>query len=989
MTSNNTNPDPNAQPQHVTLTPIPNGKTHPSHNMLMEPPPSHQIQQLAQRQMESMNPALKQYKEFQLQQQLAMQVNALAQQQQQQHQQQQSTQDEQRDPSDLDNTNLYVKGLWKDCTQIELDDLFKQFGVISQSRVYGDGVGFVRFEKGHEAKAALEQMNGAKLERCQDPLLVKYAFRKQKNSKRYIRVGDEVKQYEVEMIMNKNTNNVYLRCLPRNYTEQKLTQLCTPYGELTCTRLRESGVAFVRFRRAEDAQKAIRGLNGRRFENHNETLLAKLANSDPFQPKIDFKQRNEDKENMANQSSQPSQEVNTSQYSATNTSQRAQQQQQQQQPPQSAYSTSTSHHTPHHSEHHYQQQQQQPNQYNPPQNHPNAYEQPQHPPPPPQQHYPGQNPYERAGPPHQYPPVQQPPPNYIPGPYGHPPPYAEPHPNHAGYPPYPPQGAPHAYPPQYYEQPPGNYIQQPPNAPQQQQPAVQIPYAVQPVPYYTYYGGAYGGYPQYVVHAPQQQPPQPQQPPPPQQQQQQQVQPPVIVSPPQSISAGTQPPQPQAPIQPQTSLTGAPVYVPQPGAKIVAQVPSKVMNPTDVSKVSTNATVSQLAAISQLAANAVVYEPDITPPPAVDGGMSELSFRHQGKMDLNMAGLAISTIAPAIATAQANIAIPATPTLPEFEKLVQDKHPIPLQIVDEGQKEEAEDLVPGLPNNNNTHGGAMGPMNPLEKKKSNPHNVSKHYANKLHEVISTWYPQQAGKLTGMFLQNHDEEKVIKYLGRQDRLRKKIDAFASLLAHAPTPHGAQSVDALQLRLKQEIKDLEAHPIPNCSVETVDHMKLWKVTMMGSNPKLYDGDMYCLEIKIPSQFPMKPPQVTFITKMRHPNVGVNGSVDLDMLREDHWSADCTIKGVLLAIIKLLSKTNEEAEEEQKVSWDERKVSQWVNARGEEYGQYVEGFIDHGINGRSLCQCGEDEAALSKVFGKVVSNSFHREKLVSDWIWDHVFK
>ena len=31
--------------------------------------------------------------------------------------------------------------------------------------------------------------------RCTDQLLVKYAFRKQRNSKRYIRVGDEVKQY--------------------------------------------------------------------------------------------------------------------------------------------------------------------------------------------------------------------------------------------------------------------------------------------------------------------------------------------------------------------------------------------------------------------------------------------------------------------------------------------------------------------------------------------------------------------------------------------------------------------------------------------------------------------------------------------------------------------------------------------------------------------------------------------------------------------------
>ena len=38
-------------------------------------------------------------------------------------------------------------------------------------------------------------MDKAKLDKCQDQLLVKYAFKKQRNSKRYIRVGDEVKQY--------------------------------------------------------------------------------------------------------------------------------------------------------------------------------------------------------------------------------------------------------------------------------------------------------------------------------------------------------------------------------------------------------------------------------------------------------------------------------------------------------------------------------------------------------------------------------------------------------------------------------------------------------------------------------------------------------------------------------------------------------------------------------------------------------------------------
>eukprot|EP01083_Nonionella_stella_P259612 886203_1 len=227
----------------------------------------------------------------QQQQQIQQQIQFNENQQMQQMQLNMQFNDDQ-DPSDLDNTNLYIKGLWRDCTQVELDDLFKQFGVIQQSRVYGDGVGFVRFEQGYAAKAAIAAMDKKKLDRCPDQLLVKYAFKKQRNSKRYIR--------EVEMIMNKNTNNVYLRCLPHGFCEKDLTDLCGQFGELTCTRLRESGVAFVRYRNADDAQIAIRQLNGQTFPGHDEKLLAKLANSDPFQPKIGFKtQRPFDEEDMS------------------------------------------------------------------------------------------------------------------------------------------------------------------------------------------------------------------------------------------------------------------------------------------------------------------------------------------------------------------------------------------------------------------------------------------------------------------------------------------------------------------------------------------------------------------------------------------------------------------------------------------------------------------------------------------------------------------
>lgn len=74
----------------------------------------------------------------------------------------------------------------------------------------------------------------------------------------------------------------------------------------------------------------------------------------------------------------------------------------------------------------------------------------------------------------------------------------------------------------------------------------------------------------------------------------------------------------------------------------------------------------------------------------------------------------------------------------------------------------------------------------LEKgKKANPNSVSMSYGNQLHAAILQWYPSQAGKLTGMFLQNHDEEKVIKYLRRPNRLRTKIGTFARLLDTAAT------------------------------------------------------------------------------------------------------------------------------------------------------------------------------------------------------------
>jgi len=79
-------------------------------------------------------------------------------------------------------------------------------------------------------------------------------------------------------------------------------------------------------------------------------------------------------------------------------------------------------------------------------------------------------------------------------------------------------------------------------------------------------------------------------------------------------------------------------------------------------------------------------------------------------------------------------------------------------------------------------------------------------------------------------------------------------------------------------------------------------------MGPAESPYSGGVFFLSIIFPTDYPFKPPKISFTTKIYHPNINANGSICLDILR-DQWSPALTISKVLLSICSMLTDPNAE--------------------------------------------------------------------------------
>ena len=110
------------------------------------------------------------------------------------------------------------------------------------------------------------------------------------------------------------------------------------------------------------------------------------------------------------------------------------------------------------------------------------------------------------------------------------------------------------------------------------------------------------------------------------------------------------------------------------------------------------------------------------------------------------------------------------------------------------------------------------------------------------------------------------------------------------------------------IRKQLENFNKDPPPNIAAGPINDNDLfhWQAVIMGPPDSPYQGGVFFLNIHFPAEYPWKPPKCTFTTKIYHPNINSNGTIAVDILR-DQWGPRLTIDKLLLSIQSLLTDPN----------------------------------------------------------------------------------
>ena len=124
-----------------------------------------------------------------------------------------------------------------------------------------------------------------------------------------------------------------------------------------------------------------------------------------------------------------------------------------------------------------------------------------------------------------------------------------------------------------------------------------------------------------------------------------------------------------------------------------------------------------------------------------------------------------------------------------------------------------------------------------------------------------------------------------------------------------------------RIIEEFKDLTRNPISNCGITISlqnENYRLWNVSILGPKDTSYRGGLFFMNVKFPEEYPLKPPEVYYVTPIYHLNVNPRaprssediplGNISLSNL--SWWKPEYKMREVFINIFGLFYKANPES-------------------------------------------------------------------------------
>ncbi|KAJ3071215.1 Ubiquitin-conjugating enzyme E2 15 [Podochytrium sp. JEL0797] len=128
----------------------------------------------------------------------------------------------------------------------------------------------------------------------------------------------------------------------------------------------------------------------------------------------------------------------------------------------------------------------------------------------------------------------------------------------------------------------------------------------------------------------------------------------------------------------------------------------------------------------------------------------------------------------------------------------------------------------------------------------------------------------------------------------------------------------------LLLRRQLKELSKNPVQGFSAGLFDDNNIyeWELMIMGPESTLYEGGFFKAKLSFPTDYPLLPPKMTFISDIWHPNVYPSGEVCISILHapgedkygyesaSERWLPIHTVETIVLSVISMLSSPNDES-------------------------------------------------------------------------------